>query len=76
MAHKILLTLGLLSATHALPSRWRNAVVQRGAADVTKEYDYIVGKFEIHSLTIHANTMQLAPVLRALQWPIGLPKMA
>jgi len=41
MAQTLTLALGFLSAVQALPS-WMNAEVKRGAADVAKEYDYIV----------------------------------
>ncbi|KAF2679649.1 GMC oxidoreductase [Lentithecium fluviatile CBS 122367] len=43
MAQTLTLALGFLSAVQALPT-WSNAVVKRGAADVSQEYDYIDGK--------------------------------
>jgi hypothetical protein len=43
MAQKVIFTLGFLSAVQAWPT-WKEAVVKRGAADIAKEYDYIVGK--------------------------------
>jgi hypothetical protein len=56
MAQTLTLALGFLSAVQALPS-WKNAEVKRGAADVAKEYDYIVGKYSSsRPLGMYANT--------------------
>lgn len=41
MAHTLITAFGFLTVVQALPS-WSNAEVKRGAADVAKEYDYIV----------------------------------
>ena len=55
MAQTLTLVLGFLSAVQALPS-WTKAEVKRGATDVAKEYDYIVGKYSYHwSLAVYAN---------------------